>query len=119
LLSTKINYLYIKGHHFAVFHEVGVQIKESLGIIFRKCTEVEDAIEEEMTKAESLFMHRFTIQRVSDCNFAEICAFLRTFLAFSTHFPFTFLRLGALNWLKCTDDTNLFLEGVQMLVLQP
>jgi hypothetical protein len=24
-----------------------------------------------------------------------------------------------LNWLKCTDDTNLFLEGVQMLVLQP
>jgi hypothetical protein len=50
LLSTKINYLYIKGHHLAVFHEVGVQIKESWGIIFRKCTEVEDAIEEEMTK---------------------------------------------------------------------
>jgi hypothetical protein len=33
-----------------------VQIKESLGIIFRKCPEVEDVIEEEMTKAESLFI---------------------------------------------------------------
>ena len=34
-----------------------------LGIIFSKCTEVEDAIEEEITKAEALFMHRFTIQQ--------------------------------------------------------
>jgi hypothetical protein len=59
LLSTKINYLYKKGHHLAVFHEVGVQIKESLGIIFRKCTEVEDVIEEGMTKAESLLCTDF------------------------------------------------------------
>jgi hypothetical protein len=27
-----------------------------------------------------------------------ICAFLRSFLVFSTHFPFTFLRFCALNW---------------------
>jgi hypothetical protein len=33
LLSTKIKYQCKKGHHLAVFHEVGVQIKESLGII--------------------------------------------------------------------------------------